>query len=160
MSNATITCLLSVATGGKPLQVASLDAVVLKGHRFKLRSGFLPVPQPRLCLLLLMAACIVLFLFLSHCRSQPKATVGNKTTHHSRLKELTHCAAETIRRCPAMLRTAAVMSACPCGKIRPSLHLSDLRDACSFAVFFGGGVGFFCSESCEYESCKFIGAAP
>lgn len=43
-------------------------------------------------------------MFLSHCRWRPKGTVGNKTTHYSRLKELTRCAAETRRRCPPSLR--------------------------------------------------------
>lgn len=53
---------------GKSLQAASLDAVVLNGHRFKLRIEFLSVPQPHLCLLLLTAACIALgavFVFVS-----------------------------------------------------------------------------------------------
>lgn len=111
---------------GKSLQAASLDAVVLKGHRFKLRMGFSSLPQPHWCSLLLTAACIAVgaVLFLSHCRSRPEGTVGNKTTRHSRRTELTHCAAETIRRCPAMLRTAAVMSTRPCGTIRRCVRAS------------------------------------
>lgn len=59
--------------------------------------------------------------------------MANRTTHHSRRKELTHSDAETIRRCAAMLRSAAVMSARPSG--RNHGDLSDLRVPLGPSIF-------------------------